>query len=242
MKNVHMSHPLTLIMVAILITTSLPSDPAWCQKLEKVRPEFVPPTIDARLPNVLLIGDSISIGYTLAVRSSLKDTANVFRPATNCGPTTRGLQNIESWLRDTTWDLIHFNFGLHDLKYQDAAGKIVSPDTEGAAPQVPIDEYADNIRRIAQRLKKTGAIIIWRETTPVPEGANGRMAGDAVRYNEAARKVIESVGGIQLDPMFSFATENEALQLPANVHYTNEGSKRLGNHVAEIIGKSLANR
>ena len=42
----------------------------------------------AGLPRVLLIGDSISIGYTVPVREILKGKANVHRPLTNCGPTT----------------------------------------------------------------------------------------------------------------------------------------------------------
>ena len=68
------------------------------------------------LPRVLLIGDSISIGYTVPVRKLLEGKVNVHRPLTNCGPTTRGLQGIDQWLGDGKWDVIHFNWGLHDLK------------------------------------------------------------------------------------------------------------------------------
>src|SRR5262245_41201760 len=70
----------------------------------------------AGLPRVLLIGDSISIGYTLDVREELKGKANVHRPATNCGPTTSGVRGIDQWLKvgagSGKWDVIHFNFGL----------------------------------------------------------------------------------------------------------------------------------
>ena len=46
------------------------------------------PIVDvAGLPRVLLIGDSISIGYTLPVREALKGKANVHRPAGNCSST-----------------------------------------------------------------------------------------------------------------------------------------------------------
>ena len=71
----------------------------------------------AGLPRVLLIGDSISIGYTVPAREALRGKANVHRPLTNCGPTTRGLENLSQWLGDADWDVIHFNWGLHDLKY-----------------------------------------------------------------------------------------------------------------------------
>ena len=54
------------------------------------------------LPNVLILGDSISIGYTLFVREMLKGKANVYRPinkkgAENCGSTHTGLQRLDAW-------------------------------------------------------------------------------------------------------------------------------------------------
>ena len=55
------------------------------------------------LPRVLLIGDSISIGYTLPVRELLKGKANVHRPSTNCGPTSRGVSGIDQWLGKGKW-------------------------------------------------------------------------------------------------------------------------------------------
>ncbi|MDA8745527.1 SGNH/GDSL hydrolase family protein [Rubripirellula amarantea] len=229
-----------IVPLAILIAIGGWGDPALAQKTEKVNPAFAAPVVDESLPNVLLIGDSISIGYMLATREELKGEANVYRPATNCGPTTQGLSHLDQWLGDTQWDVIHFNFGLHDLKYMNAKGDLAEPNADGVRQQVPLDEYAENLRQIATRLKQTGAVVIWRETTPVPEGSAGRIAGDAVRYNEVARKVIESVGGIQVDPMHAFATQNAALQIPANVHYTNQGSKVLAKHVAAIIRNSLA--
>ncbi len=82
-------------------------------------PAFALVTDDPKLPRVLLIGDSISIGYTVPVRELLAGQANVHRPLTNCGPTTRGLEQLDGWLGEEKWDVIHFNFGLHDLKYID---------------------------------------------------------------------------------------------------------------------------
>ena len=55
------------------------------------------------LPRVLLIGDSISMGYTLDVRAKLKDHANVHHPAENCGPTERGLARLDKWLGTNRW-------------------------------------------------------------------------------------------------------------------------------------------
>ena len=71
---------------------------------------FQPITDDPSLPRVLIIGDSISIGYTLPLRAALKGVANVHRPPTNCAHTWRGLEKIDEWLGDGKWDLIHFNW------------------------------------------------------------------------------------------------------------------------------------
>jgi hypothetical protein len=76
-----------------------------------------PPQEVPGLPRVLLIGDSISIGYTLPVRELLKGKANVHRIPQNGGATDVGLEKMASWLGDGKWDVIHFNFGLHDAKY-----------------------------------------------------------------------------------------------------------------------------
>jgi hypothetical protein len=42
-----------------------------------VPPEFAPVTDDPKLPRVLIIGDSVSVAYTLAVRKDLTGIANV---------------------------------------------------------------------------------------------------------------------------------------------------------------------
>ncbi len=196
---------------------------------------------DASLPRVLLLGDSISIGYTVSVRELLKGKANVHRAMENCGPTTRGLERLERWLGDKKWNLIHFNFGLHDLKYINEKGGLVDPSK--GRKQVPPAAYAKNLREIVARLKKTGATLIWRTTTPVPEGSNGRIPGDAVKYNAIALEIMkESSGGheIFIDDLYRFSHPRLAeIQRKANVHFTPEGSKRLAGQVARAIEENL---
>ena len=70
------------------------------------------------LPNVLIIGDSISIGYTPKVRKLLEGVANVHAPKVNSRDTRTGLKHLKDWLGTTRWDVIHFNWGLHDLCYR----------------------------------------------------------------------------------------------------------------------------
>lgn len=194
------------------------------------------------LPRVLLIGDSISIGYTLAVREELKGQANVHRPTTNCGPTTNGLANLDKWLGDKPWDVIHFNWGLHDLKYMDAKGKLLDPKDANAKQQVPPEQYEKNLRELVARLKKTNASLIWCSTTPVPPGSAGRVADESVKYNEIALKVMTE-NKVVIDDLHAFANARlKDIQLPANVHFTADGSKVLAKQVASTITTALKSK
>ncbi|MBT5019510.1 SGNH/GDSL hydrolase family protein [bacterium] len=200
-------------------------------------PAFATVTDDPALPRVLLIGDSISIGYTVDVRNELDGIANVHRIPTNGGPTTRGLQSIDSWLGESKWDVIHFNWGLHDLKFVNAKAQLVDPG-EGEY-QVPIDDYKKNLTKLVARLKETDAKLIWRNTTPVPEGAKGRIPGDAAKYNAVAAEIMKK-NNIPTDDMFSFVKpQMDKLMLPANVHFTKPGSAALGKQAANEIKNAL---
>ena len=192
---------------------------------------------DPNLPRVLLLGDSISMGYTQPVRDLLKGKANLHRPKDNCGPTTRGLSQIEAWLGSDKWDVIHFNFGLHDIKYQNEKGVLV--DVKEGAQQVTIEDYEKNLRTLVARLKKTNAKLIWCSTTPVPAGAKGRIVGDEVKYNAVAAKVMKEEG-VTINDLYSFAKQRlEKIQRPKDVHFTADGSKELAKAVVEAISKAL---
>lgn len=97
-------------------------------KAAKPDPAMAVITDDPKLPRVLLIGDSISIGYTVPVREQLAGKANVHRILTNGGPTSNGVANLAKWLGTGKWDVIHFNWGLHDLKYMDTGKQQIPPD------------------------------------------------------------------------------------------------------------------
>jgi len=193
-------------------------------------PAFAEVKDDPALPRVLLIGDSISIGYTTYTRELLRGTANVHRIPTNGGPTINGLKNLDKWLGDGKWDVIHFNWGLHDLRTMDD-GK----------HQVPIDQYDKNLRELVARMKKTGAKLIWASTTPVPDAklSPPRKNSDVVAYNAVAKKIMDE-NGVTINDLYSAALPNIAtLQLPANVHFKGEGSAFLAKKVAESIVATL---
>ena len=104
----------SLAAAGIALAADGPQKPAAGAAKRKPDPVFQQIEDDPTLPRVLLIGDSISIGYTLPVRELLKGKANLHRPPTNCSSTASGLKNLDAWLGQGKWDVIHFNFGLHD--------------------------------------------------------------------------------------------------------------------------------
>ena len=185
------------------------------------------------LPRVLLIGDSISIGYTLDTRKLLEGKANLHRIPVNGGPTTRGLESIDSWLGDGPWAVIHFNWGLHDLKFM-----------EDGKHQAPLAEYETNLRRLVARLKKTGARLIWASTTPVPNAklSPPRKNSDVIAYNAAARGIMVE-HDIAINDLYQVALPRLAeMQRPANVHFTNEGYQRLAEQASAAVLEALRQR
>lgn len=193
--------------------------------------------VPATPARVLIIGDSISIGYFEPTKALLGEKADVYHNPGNAQHTAHGLAQLETWLGETPWDMIHFNHGLHDLKYADERGKLVAV-TEGKQ-QIPIDEYARNLEALTLRLKQTGAALIFATTTPVPEGAHGRVKGDEVRYNKVAQEIMTR-HSVPVNDLYSFALARlDAIQQPNNVHFTEEGSQRLAEQVVKHIGLEI---
>lgn len=200
----------------------------------------------AEQPKVLLIGDSISIGYLPFVQELMEGKVLVDRiplkpdgKAENCQGTTNGIANIDRWLGDTKWDVIHFNFGLHDIKH-------VNPDTGKSSndpndpQQANLKQYRKNLKELVGKLKATGANLIFATTTPYPEGTKPyREFSDVAKYNKVARKIMKK-NKIAINDLHSFVLPRmEELQRPVNVHFTAEGSKQLAAQVVKSINNSL---
>lgn len=202
---------------------------------EVKQPEYVPVsrgTIDESLPDVLILGDSISIGYTPIVARILAGTANVWRPDMNCGSTLVYREFLKKWLGDRKWDLIHFNCGLHDInrKNNESIGR-----TEGDR-RVPLEEYVVNLEWITGTILAAANIAVWASTTPVPSEAETRVPGDEIEYNKAAEKVMmrKNVPVNDLNAFILPYTPECHLALN-NVHYTEDGYEKLGAEVVAVI-------
>ncbi len=198
---------------------------------------------DPTLPRILLIGDSISIGYTLPLRAKLNGVANVVHPPTNCGPSRSGLTHLHEWLGQRPWDVIHFNFGLHDLKHvMPGTETIVAVGTPGSVILTGPAEYEKNLRQIVKRLQRTGAKLIWCSTTPIPEGAFGRVAGAECPYNEIANRIMTEANVEIQDLHAMVLAEPTSRQRPRDVHFTAAGSQRIAELLAPRILRAIANK
>jgi len=194
------------------------------------------------LPQVLLIGDSISIGYTEPVRRLLNGGCNTHRADANCGDTKNGLAHLDSWLGDRVWDLIHFNWGLHDLCYRHPeATAYGNRDKINGALSVEPETYRANLDRLVRRMRSRAKRLVWATTTYIPEGEAGRHQGDEVRYNALASEVMAE-HGIPTDDLYAItqAFPPPMFTCPGDVHFTPEGCEVIAEAVSECIREELA--
>ena len=191
------------------------------------------------LPLVVLIGDSIRMGYQDHVISQLAGRAEIWVPKENGGDSRNVLAHLGQWVFSRQPDLVHVNCGLHDLKR-----------AFGAESAVPLAEYEGNVRQILQRLQRElNGAVVWATTTPVDENWHhqnkgfDRLEADVEAYNAAARAVAENLG-VPIDDLFAVVErEGKARLLTQDgVHFTEEGSQLLGRVVAECVWGHLSDR
>ena len=173
------------------------------------------------LPNVLLIGDSVSRGYTQAVRRELTGKANVHRAPENCGPVANGLRKLDVWLGQKKWDVIHFNFGIHDRA-------------------TPVADYTKRMEDLLERMEKTGAKIVWASTTPIPDDPSKKQSAASILERNEAASLLMNKRGHAIDDLFAaISPKLDALQNPNDVHFNAAGYDFLGAQVAASVLAAL---
>jgi acyl-CoA thioesterase-1 len=244
-----MKRTLTFLTTLLLAPLAFAASSPAAKSAPPVAKEFAPIVDDPKLPRVLIIGDSVSVAYTLDVRKNLAGVANVHRIAANGGSTRTALgeYGLIRWLKPgEKWDVIHFNEGLHDLSYRfsddrdkNDKGEYASP-TNGGRPNVSLEQYEKNLRLIVARLKQTGAKLIFASTTPVPEADAAKYVKDSeLPYNVVAKKVMTEEGVIWNDLWAAVKPKQDQLQGKRNVHFMASGSAVLAKQVAEAITREL---
>ena len=245
---------LPLLPVALLLATL----PVFGKEVKKDSPElaakeelyenrkkdFANPKVDhPDRPNVLIIGDSISIGYTRYVRGALKDRFDIYRIPSNGKHSSFGLKQLDKWLaaKPAQWDLIHFNWGLWDLCYRHPESTEQGHrDKVRGNLTTTLKDYKRNLEQLVKRLKKTEATLIWAATTPVPEGEAGRKVGDDLNYNQVAAKVMKT-HGVLINDLHTHALKElpETMAGKGDVHFTVAGYQHLAEKVSQEIVAAL---
>jgi len=191
----------------------------------------------AVLPKVVLLGDSIRMGYRDFAERELKGRATIWAPEENCRTSDYIIYHLHAWIRQQQPDLVHMNAGLHDIRtlsYHAKAGEtIVKPG-----------HYRDNLETIFKWVREeVGCKIIWATTTPVIDEKVKARKGSFTRYDadvrhinrialQAARKYH-----VPINDLYTFAREEigEAGMKKDGVHFREEASEMLGIKVAERI-------
>jgi len=210
----------------------------------------------ADLPNVLVLGDSISMGYTPFLKKRLADVANVSRPACNCGATQFFLRErggMRDWVGTNDWRAIVVNCGIWDICYMkgdaldvdhfwgvDEELEKLPPLERGTAirargyrVRTPAPEYRANLRKILAYLKSTGAMVVFALTTPVPAYQYDDRCGLFRVYNELAAEVCAELGVETVD-LYAVGERNYGHQ-PDKVHYDGVGNDALAAEIERTL-------
>jgi lysophospholipase L1-like esterase len=196
----------------------------------------------AARPKVLLLGDSISLGYTEHVRTALQDKADVSRPGENCQHTGHGLKRIKTWLGTEKWDVIHFNWGIWDTHMLDDKGTPIRDEARFPGKlhirHTP-EQYRENLTTLVEILEGTGAKLVWASTTPIMYRSGERFE-DIPKYNAIAAELMRA-RGIAINDLYALVLPSaKQWQTGDRVHFTKTGSEKLAAQVSESILAALA--
>jgi len=191
------------------------------------------------MEKVVLLGDSIRMGYAPFVREGLAGIAEVFFPDDNCRFTQYILVNLEQWVRRAgdprTVSVVHWNSGHWDVAHYYGGPSLNSPAL-----------YARMLKRICRLLRRfcPQATLIFALTTPMnpsgEAGAHPRSNAEIERYNEVARVTMEEQG-VDVNDLYTPAL-GRPVWYTDYCHFTEEGYRALAGKVCEAVRRALAGR
>ncbi len=190
------------------------------------------------MKKIVLIGDSIRMGYDKYVKDALKNSAEVYYPEDNCRFAEYVLRYAHEWkekfcCKDDV-DLVHFNAGLWDC--------LEAFDGE---PHSTLDFYEYEIERVALRLRMLfpEAKLVFATSTPVIEekcAPNFKRHNSTIeKFNEAAKGVMKKHGVIINDLYILAQSFPEKYHSDAVHFYTPEGTEAIGGKVLSVICNEL---
>lgn len=195
----------------------------------------------AKLPKVVMVGDSIRLGYAPLVAKRLAGKADVISPPANGGDSANVLKHLDAWVLRENPDVVHLNCGLHDLK-------VTKTDKQY---QVDLAQYENNLKQIVTRIREgTSAAIVFANTTPILDGRHAkrkaafdRFEADVQRYNTAAVTLMKELNVPVHDLHWVVEQGGSEKLLGADgTHYTPAGYERLAAAVADCVSRQLTVR
>ena len=205
-------------------------------------------TINASLANVLLVGDSVSMGYTRFVRAAFRGVATIGHGPDNTGGgaadgVAYGSACAKYFVRTPQhalppWDVITFNFGLHD-----------GSDTN-ASYLAGITAIADELVDVAKVAKPVGAArtqLVYFATT---HSDGGVVPGEPVSASNKRVKELNAIAArvmaqraIPVVDLFKTMDECGAPCAACKPHCGAAGYKYLVTHaIVPAIEKALRAR
>jgi lysophospholipase L1-like esterase len=183
---------------------------------------------------VVLIGDSIRMGYQPLVVKKLDAQAAVWGPAQNCRHSLWALDHFQEWVADQHPDVVHVNFGIHDA--------VIQADGEH---QILLNQYRLCLRRFIAKIKGLGdAKMIWATTTPLYTPQEGtpmhqwqkRTAARIDDYNAAALEIVNPEG-IPVNDLHGVVMDNDYTKclLEDGCHMTEFGNEVLSDAVVGAV-------
>jgi hypothetical protein len=197
--------------------SSIPEEIEWTWE---VRPPHPIPA----LPNVLLLGDSITRNYFPQVTKDLEGIANVYLMAssTSVGDPRLPNQIAEfSAMERVPFRVVHFNNGMHGWSYTEA-------QFESGFP---------TFLRAIHLLPGRGRLI-WASITPVKPEATGGATNPRIDARNRVAKVLVEAEGIPIDDQHALMAHHPDLY-EDTVHFDKAGSAIMGDQAAATIKQAL---
>lgn len=190
------------------------------------------------MKKIVLIGDSIRMGYDKYIKDSLKGVAEVYYPDENCRFAEYVLRYAHEWKENGGWgddvDLVHWNAGLWDAL-----------ELFGDEPLTSLSYYGEAISRIDKRLRMIfpKAKFIFATSTNVNESMSKpeftRHNKTIEKYNEMALKSLKDTD-TKINDLYSFTASLPDAYRSDWVHfYTDEGTESIGGKVLSVICEML---
>ncbi len=184
---------------------------------------------------VVLVGDSIRLQYEAAVAEMLVGQARVVGPEDNCRSSRFLVERFDEMVVPLVAGgcLVHLNAGLHDLR------RMLDDDGE---VEVPLAEYAANLRTLVACLEALDAAVMLATTTPVDDARNRaarastRRQADVDRYNATLRAVAAELG-VPVDPLHRL--DPATILGPDGVHLSDAGVATVAAAVAGAVRRRL---